>query len=122
METYENTLKDCISELEDLIQYYKSMDDEFDVDDYIEDMDYQDDLYSIIDGCVSVYDSDIMDIFKSETKLKYMDDEFGGDTIIQKMIGIIHQSLVMDLQVWLYNEDNIEDLKELINKTEETNE
>ena len=98
------------------------MDDEFDVDDYIEDMDYQDDLYSIIDGCVSVYDSDIMDIFKSETKLKYMDDEFGGDTIIQKMIGIIHQSLVMDLQVWLYNEDNIEDLKELINKTEETNE
>jgi len=123
METYQETLQDCIQELKDVISYYSQDDEDFNLEDYIDNFTFQDDLFSIIDGCVSVYDDDIIDIFKSEQKLKYMDDEFGGDTvnIIQKMNGVIHQSLMEDIHEWIQDDDIIEELKELTTK-EETNE
>jgi|APSaa5957512622_1039677.scaffolds.fasta_scaffold102725_3 hypothetical protein len=101
METYQSTLDDCQDGIIEHICWELKEDKDFSVKEYLESMDIQDTIFEVIDGCISVYDDDIIDIFKSHTPLKYMDDELGGDTIISKMSGVIFQSLQDDLYSWI---------------------
>tara|TARA_Y100000590_G_scaffold309292_1_gene349290 strand:+ start:887 stop:1252 length:366 start_codon:yes stop_codon:yes gene_type:complete len=103
-------LKDCIQEFDDMMTDLFH-DSDFDLDKYIDDMSYTDTFYEVIDMNIPIYNSDLISVFQSDTDLWYMEDEFGGESILDNIRGVIMMKLNDELIQW-WNDECEEKLKQ----------
>ena len=101
--TFSELLKSCIDSFNEIIDDVFH-DSDFDVYTYIENMNYIEDIMSVIDMNVPIYNIDLIDVFRSENDLWYMEDEFDGENLLDNIRGVITMKLHEDLCQWWSDE------------------
>ena len=108
--TFDELLKDCIQEFDDMLGD-SFHDSDFDLGHYIRNMEYTDTFLEVIDTNIPIHNSDLIEVFQSDTDLWYMEDEFGGESILDNIRGVIMMKLNDELIQW-WNDKGEEELRQ----------
>lgn len=109
--TFYDLLTTTIDDIKEQIQWMWMDDDYFDVGSM--------DIYDIIIDCVGnntpIYNSDIVEVFSSESDLWYYDNEFGDtDDILNNISGRIMSKLSDDVHEW-WNDEGMDEMEKEFN-------